>query len=267
MSELATHLIAYVDSHNAQEGTDTHFSYTIQLPSMARFDSVCVLQASIPKSFYLIATGFNTFTLIENGVTSTVTIPVGNYTRRALQLTLQTVLNDASPGHLAYTVTVPNAASEVDTGKFGYTVVPDTSQVSFVFGQTYQPCEALGFDIGSTNQFFFGSLRSSNVCRLQAKSTIYIKSNCVDNGGTGILQAVFGADPDFSVINFQIGNAGGISANRKELIISRNNRFVFIITDEDGVQLDTNGLSVAFSLLIWDSKRYSFTAGSHLSDK
>lgn len=268
MSELATHIIAYIDSHTKLNGTDTHFTHTVNLPSRNTFDSACVLQASIPKSFYLIAQNFNSFVLTEPASEPTeIFIPVGNYSRKALALTLASVLNQYSPsGEFTYAVTFPNGAVGPDDGKYLYSVtkldgspIDEDSVFSITFGATYQPCEAMGFEIETENFFnSVGQLRSSNVCRLQAKSTIFIKSNCVDNGGTGVLQAIFGADPDFSVINFQVGNAVGIAANRKELITTNSNAFMFVITDEDGIQLDTNGLSVTFSILLWDSRKYSF---------
>jgi hypothetical protein len=267
MSELATHLIAYVDSHTRLNGSHTHFTHEINLPARNTFDSVCILQASIPKSFYLIARDYNTFQLSEpTGVPVTVSIPIGNYSRKALAQTLSTVLTEASPSQLYnYTVTFPSGSSGADTGKYTFTItridlapLDPNLAFSISFFDAYQPCEALGFERNSENDFEAGVLESTNVCRLQAKSTIFIKSNCVDNGGTAVLQAIFGADPDFSVINFQVGNAGGISANRKELLVTNSNSFIFVITDEDGVQIDTNGLSVNFSMLLWDSRKYSF---------
>lgn len=269
MSELATHVIAYIDSHSRLNGTHTHFTHEVHLPARNTFDSVCVLQASIPKSFYLIANGYNTFILSEPGnLPVTVSIPVGNYSRKALALTLTSVLTSASPSSLyEYTVTFPSGSTGADTGKYTFTITRIDSapldpllQFSLSFGDAYQPCEALGFEINSSYMFSAGVLNSVNVCRLQAKSTIFIKSNCVDNGGTSVLQAIFGADPDFSVINFQVGNAGGISANRKELLVSNSNAFIFVITDEDGVLIDSNGLSITLSMLLWDSRKYSFYA-------
>ena len=79
MSELATHVIAYIDSHSKINGTDTHFSHLVTLPARNSYDSVCVLQASIPKSFYLIASGFNTFLLTEdfNAPVQVITVSCG----------------------------------------------------------------------------------------------------------------------------------------------------------------------------------------------
>ena len=51
----------------------------MQIPLNEDYDSICVPQISIPISYYLIQDGYNTFTLIENGSSYLVTIPVGNY--------------------------------------------------------------------------------------------------------------------------------------------------------------------------------------------
>lgn len=266
MSELANHLIAYVDSHTRVSGTHTSFQHTINLPARNNFDSICVLQASIPKSYYLIAKGHNTFVLTENGVATTVQIPIGNYSRRSLATVLGLVLNANSPHNLHYAVTLPNVVTGPETGKFNYHVqnsavdtgIPPYS-VELSFTSDYQPCESMGFSINSTYTFsaLTGDLVSENVCRLQARTNLYIKSDVVDNGGTGILQAIFGTEPDLSIIKFQVGTSGGIEANRKTLMLNRTNTFTFVITDEDGVLIDTNGLSISFSLLLWDSSKYS----------
>lgn len=156
MSELATHIIAYIDSHTKLNGTDTHFTHTVNLPSRNTFDSACVLQESIPKSFYLIAQNFNSFVLTEPASEPTeIFIPVGNYSRKALALTLASVLNQYSPsGEFTYAVTFPNGAVGPDDGKYLYSVtkldgspIDEDSVFSITFGATYQPCEAMGFEI------------------------------------------------------------------------------------------------------------------------
>ena len=88
----------------------------------------------------------------------------------------------------------------------------------------------MGFNRGSTNLFFNSSLTSSNVIRLQAKYTIFIKSNIVGNSTQAVLQEIYTTcDPDFSVITYTQAN---VELNSKELLYKDNN-FTFSITDED----------------------------------
>jgi hypothetical protein len=263
MSELQTHLIAYIDSDSRATGTPSSFSHLVQFPSKNTFDSVCVLQASIPKSYYLLTDGSNTFVLSEFGVTDQlVTLDVGNYSRRSLAVQVAAKLNQASIAsgkNTSFTVTIPNPSTDADNGKYTFTANA-MHAISLAFFSGQQPAAALGFDPNEVMVFTNGSLESSNVCRLQAKSTVFIKSDCTENGNTSVLQEIYSSVPDFSSITFQVGNAGGISANRKVLVKNATNSYDFVITDEDGVLLDTNGLGLTFSLLFWDSKRYQFTA-------
>ena len=72
--------IVYVNSRNRESGTDNDFIYTIDLRPNNDFTHVVILQASISKSFYTIQTGYNTFTLVENGQQASVVLPASNYT-------------------------------------------------------------------------------------------------------------------------------------------------------------------------------------------
>lgn len=258
MSLLESHIVAYINSNNRIAGTDTNFTHIVNLPARNTYDSVCVLQALIPKSYYLISQEQTNFILHEGALSATISVPAGNYTRRSFQYTISSLLTASSPNGWTYAVSYPNTAQVADTGKFTYTVSGNGFiQPSFEFSSsTYQPCESMGFEIGTVNVFSGNSLTSVNVCRFQAKQALFIKSDCVDNGSSSILQDIVVANTDFSFINFQVGNAGGIHANQKQLIHNNRNSFSFAITDDDNVILNTNGLSLSFSVLFWDSSKY-----------
>ena len=70
--------IIYVDSDEALSGTSGDFTYQILLND--RYDRVMVIDANIPKSFYLVANGANTFITVENSVSRLLTMHIGNYT-------------------------------------------------------------------------------------------------------------------------------------------------------------------------------------------
>ena len=78
----------------------------------------------------------------------------------------------------------------------------------------------MGFNRGSTNLFFNSSLTSSNVIRLQAKDTIFIKSNIVASSTKAVLQEIY----------------------------------TFSITDEDDNILNLNGQDVIFSICCFEHK-------------
>ena len=68
--------ILYINSSNRISGTDGQF--TIKLPSnfLHDFDKVAVLAANIPKTYYQVQDGFNTFTLVEGLSNITITVPL-----------------------------------------------------------------------------------------------------------------------------------------------------------------------------------------------
>ena len=91
--------IAYVNSYNKLSVSDStsNFSVKINLPKNNVFDRVVVSQVSIPKSFYMIPNGYNTFTLlVPNQTPQVVTIPCGNYTKSALLAQLAVSLKTES---------------------------------------------------------------------------------------------------------------------------------------------------------------------------
>lgn len=255
-STLNTQCVFFVDTATVLSGTDANFSYLIELPKYNTFDSVCVLQAAIPKSYYLIAEGRNIFTLYEGDSYTYITIPSGNYTRRSLASKLTSLLTSNSPNGYVYTVGFPELSGNPDTGKYTYTVTGDiVTQPAFIFPWQSSPAVQMGFEPNSHNVFSGNVLVSVNVCKLQAKDTLYLKSDMVENGDNAVLQEIFTNVPDFSTITFDVGNAGGPRANRRRLRSNRSNVYSFAITDDEDNQLDLNGLNVVFSLLLWDSTR------------
>src|SRR5665647_1597299 len=117
----------YVDSRQRLSGTDSNFTYALNLPADEEYDRVVVLNALIPKSYYLVQTGKNTFQLIEGTSTVTITVPVGDYVLQAWQSTLQTLLNTYSPHSWTYTITFPNSAAGANTGKLTFNVTGNGS--------------------------------------------------------------------------------------------------------------------------------------------
>src|SRR6185312_10323063 len=122
MSAIQHGRIFYINSRDRTSGTDGNFSAIVQIPQTQAFDSVVVLDVLIPKSYYLVQTNQNTFTLQEGSQQATVTIPVGNYNRNNFQSVLQTQLRAASPNGWVHSVTYPNTTTNPDTGKYTYTV-------------------------------------------------------------------------------------------------------------------------------------------------
>lgn len=255
---MSHHFIAYVNSKLRSSGSSSDFTYTIDLPKNTgydSYDSICMLQASIPKSYYLINTGRNMFTLVEGISQATVVIPRGNYTRRSFAIVLGTQLNLASPNGLNYTISVPNVTNGPETGKYLITITNNVTDipVSLVFGSNSSPAAQMGFPPESTNDFTNDTLESAYVCQLQISQSVFILCDNVINGHTHILQEIFTASPDFSNISFNVGLSGGLEANGKRLKSALTNSWHFKIMTPDYELIDLEGLDVVFSLVLWKS--------------
>jgi hypothetical protein len=212
---------------------------------------VVVLQANIPKSYYLVQSTNNTFTLTELGVPYTVTVPIGNYTRTNLKTALTTLLTAASGNAWTYTVTIPST-SQVDLGKYTITVSGNSGQPSLTFPSTGNIHEICGFNAGSTNTFVAAVLISTNVVKLMREDTIYIHSDIVGGSTVSILQELYGDGRDYDHIVFVNQN---VPFYTKPLISNGNNVYRFYITNEDGDAIDLNGINWTMTLCVYKHGR------------
>ncbi len=245
MSYLTHKRIYYIDSHNRIGGNNSNFTYQIQIPRDMGFDRVVLLTAVIPKSYYLIADGLNTMTLQEDGSNITITFPPGNYSASSFAAVCTNLLTTASVSGITYTVKYPNIATSANTGRFLFTA--STGNPSLIFGDALY--EQFGFDDNSTNAFVVSSLTSKNVIKFQVKDTLLLHSDICTNGQDDILNEIFvAASPDFSNIKYDCID---VQAYSKTLSTQNQNTYRFSLTDEDGNNLDLNGLNMVLTICIY----------------
>ena len=239
--------IYYVNSINRISGTCGDFSYQIGLPSGSAYDRVCILQADIPISYYLVPANYNTFVLSENGVSVTVTVPVGNYNANSFATVLTSLLNASSPNGWVYTVTFPSGINTVSTAKYTFSVTGNSGQTaSFTF--TNALYEQFGFNTNSTISFT-SSVVSANVVSFVPETSLIIHSDIVNDGETDILQVVFNNNnTPFSTATYQCSDVNSFS---KPLRTTQSNVYHFSITDEHGRTIDLNGVNCVFSLVLY----------------
>lgn len=237
--------IFYINSSNRINGTHSNFNYKLQFNDNIPYDRVVVLQATIPKSYYLVQDGKNTFTLVHGLSSYTITVPAGNYGRTTFQSTILSLLNAASS--FVYAISYPSSTAR-QTGKFTFTVSNNASvQPSFVFTDYLYEC--FGFNENSTNTFSGNSLTSENIIKLQAEDTIFIHSDICQNENDNVLQEIYAADnPNFANITFVQNNLESYS---KHLTTTQNNIYNFQITNENDVELELNGLNVNLTLMLY----------------
>jgi hypothetical protein len=75
----------------------------MEIPFNVEYDTICIYQC-IPISYYLIQNESNTFTLIENGVSYKVAIPIGNYNLNSFCNVLSQLLSSVT-GKYKYIMT------------------------------------------------------------------------------------------------------------------------------------------------------------------
>jgi hypothetical protein len=247
MSLIQSKRIYYINSANRLSGTDSDFSYKIDINPHDGFDSVCVLQCSIPKSFYLVSSGSNTFTLQEGASNVTVTLAIGNYVRSSFKNVLQSALNSTSPHSWVYTVSFP-ASTTADTGLWTISVTGNAGvQPSLIF--TTNLYRQMGFTENSTNTFVSNSITSVYPAALINEDTLYLHSNICSNGQDSVLQEVFtGSNSSFSNITFLCPSIEGYS---KQLVTNSSSVFHFTLADEDGTSINLNGQNLLITLLLY----------------
>ncbi len=139
------------------------------MPPNNRYDRIVVMQASIPKRFYLVCAPYNTFQLLKpgtsssgsatnifgsvssNGATKKITLTEGHYSKTNMIVCLQTMLSVASSlnstlaTQYVYTVGYP-LMNQPNTGKLTYTVTNlTTSQPQLFFSSYFYLISTYGF--------------------------------------------------------------------------------------------------------------------------
>ncbi len=253
MSSISSSRIYYVDSENRLTGTGSNFSYQFEIPSDAKFDHVCVLSMIVPLSYYLVRVPYNTFTLREGLVDTVITVPRGNYSAISFAAVVTALLNAGSPNHYVYAITLSNNATSANLGKYTFTVSNNLSvQPSFIFGSRI--CQQMGFDEGSTNAFAANTMQSSNVLDFVPISTLFLHSDIVDDS-TSILQELY-SNNTIPYSN-NVYNCLNVDMYSKKLRSDKSNVFNFSITDEHNTEINLNGHSILFTLLLY--KKDDFT--------
>ena len=254
MSLMTDGIKFIVDSSNRINGTSSNFTYKIQIPKNKTYTHACLLQAIIPKSYYLVAAGYNTFTLSENSVETTVTVTPGNYNVVSWQAIVSALLTASSTQGWIYTISFPNSMKEADTGMFTYSVKNNDTQPSIIFPSTSNLYEQFGFNNNSINTFVGGSLTSTNVVKFQQEDTIYIHTDLITantmDDKTDVLEGIFASStPTYSNIIYSV--PGAIEACSQLLSISSSNVYTFTLTDEHNNVLNLNGLNCVFTIVIY----------------
>ena len=240
--------IYYISSERRLAGTNSNFSYELKIPLGYSPTHVCLLSCQIPKSFYSISSGNNTFELIEDEKRVFITLSPGNYKLRVFVSVLEDKLNALSPSGFTYTVSYPSY-NDVDDGKLRFVVTGNnTTQPAIrIIGSELHM--ALGFDKESVNYFEDDFLQSKNVINLQKPGNLYIISDICTDNESNILESIYGSSyQDYSMITYEVFD---VIANAKKISHTKSNVYNFQLVDSSFLPIDLNGqhMNLVISLI------------------
>lgn len=214
-----------------------------------KYDTVCLVSASIPKSYYNFPSGYNTFTLTE--VTArTITVPPGNYNKNSLVTALNTLFNTGAPVGWVYTI-IYGSLTGVDNFKFTFSVTGNSGTQPYLsFQNETSPFLQLGFEENSINNFTSDTLVSTNAINLQYVLRMFIKTNLVEEATDSILEEILnvGQYPFQSLIYYEQID---FDMNSRKFNSSGSNSWQFNLVDSYNRPVDLNGISWSFSLVFY----------------
>lgn len=246
-------IVVNFSSQTRESGSNENFFSNPITFKINSFDSVCLLQASVPKSTYNISSPYNTFTLTENGISATVTIPPASYSAQNLIPTLTASLNSASPNGWTYTVYYNGPlwkCGDPDIFKYQFNVTGNGGiQPIFTFG-VFAMEKPLGFDKNSSTSFVGNQLYSPNCVNLSNITRCFIKSNIVINAYLSILEEVLNYG-DWGPLQQCYYQQYSIDLNSREFNNSGVNSWQFILVDANDAIINLNGVPWSFSLVFY----------------
>ena len=242
--------IIYLNSSNRVSGTSSNFTIDLrsQIIQPNNYDTIVLVNAAIPKSFYTINTYNNTFILTENSTNITITLPVGNYNSTSLATALGVVMTAATTISATYSVVLNSS-----TGKFIFSTTSAlATSLSFV-GKN------IGYIVGfdqAVYSFVSKSLTSVNIINLQFTTTITIGCSLCDNNAK-ILAQIIPNQSDYSVITYQETCPSYVSS---PMINNSGSSVSFWLQDEYNNQIDLNGIDWNAVIIVYKQDTYHKTA-------
>lgn len=241
----------YLNSANRLNGTESNFTYVIDIPKNIIFTKCCITYACIPKTFYNVPVDdYNYFEVSIDGGSNyiLITFTGGNYDLRSLKDTLKTKLDNAT----GWTFNITGSINDVPvTGKYTFTVTGNGAiQPIFRFDSTSM-YEQMGFKANTVYSFIANTLTSAAVIYLQGERTIYIRSSLTSNEiqQDNIIQEIYSnVTQNFSSIVFEQKLEW---LNMKPFNGNKSNQFTFRLVDENDeiVNLNSNDWQCTIKIL------------------
>jgi len=254
-----------ISSKTRLNGSINNFTHKIDFERGHEFDSIALISASIPKSYYMLDSTRDNISMAfeEDSNTSSITLSSGDYNDTNLCYLLSQLLTAASPLNIDYTVTFADPDISPVTNKLVFQVSNNLGvQPIFSFsGTTYNDlAQLMGFEINTPYQFVGDILFSPNIVNYNLIPHLVIKSDIARNSGDNSQDtAIIGFIPTHTttvggVIDYQMLQ---IDHDHKDFINHSNNSFSFAIYDDDDRLLNLNGLDWFIQVMLYRKDRSS----------
>lgn len=271
--DLFDDFVVIIDSNNRISGSSSNFSINVDLPVNSSFDRVALSQASIPRSYYDVQDGYNTFLLKEGLNITTVIITPGMYNITTLMIEVAGALHSYSPNGLTYSLSYPNSAITSNDNKITFSVNTSSINCQLIFIDSMYI--QLGFNSNSTNVFVSNGvnsiIKSTNSISVSSINRIFITSSCCEySAGNGLIGGLLqeiliaGQYPSTSFIyydNVNFRDASKIFTNRD------SNVYNFQLIDRFGRTIELNGADCVFSIVFWKKSKYEALAIENMKIK
>jgi hypothetical protein len=238
-SDFTEKELVFVSSSNRLGGTSSNFSINLsnQIKQFNNYDTVSLLLFACPKSYYLINSSNNTFTVNENGAITTITITSGNYNFFTLGIELQTRLASCSWTYVVTALTL--------TDKYRFSV-SSNSGIQPIFSFTSSLAgKIIGFE-STTYTFTTDLLTSYNVANIQLTNTLQL---CCDFVQKSVLSTIIPNAPNNSTILYSEYNSTYTSQPLTKTNFTSAN--FYLLDGNTGSPIDLNGLDFDFTFAIF----------------
>ncbi len=242
--------IYHLNSANRIDGTNSDFNIKVDLTgtgySITDFDSVCLLSASIPKSYYAIQDLQNSFTFREKNTSHIIIIPPGTYSATDFSTTVIGLINNTTTDGNTYTMFI-----DFKTAKF--TISSSNSSDLFHINPGNYLYNRFGLNKNQETSSVdgLGILPSINVIDMSPESDLFIRSDII-SGGADANEDIF-----YDVQASNVPPYGRIQTidtdpqQHSRVLNNTQDTYRFHITDEFGNPINLNGINWTSTILFF----------------
>jgi hypothetical protein len=243
----------FIDSKNALNSQNNIWIAPLDIDFETEgYDRITLVQAQIPVTFFTVSANSNKFILIEDNISTTIYVEVGNYNILSWQKVIPILLSSHSPNGLIYTCSYVNQYTTPDNGLFTYTVNNSIINISLSFIHNNYVYAQFGFYPDTKNSFSGGILKSSCSVNFQPETSLFIHCSVCDSESTAeysdVLHTIYGADIQ-PLSNIVFVNPSPLYTSKK--LKNKDRNIIFSLTDENNIPLYLSGGNLLIQVMIF----------------